>query len=62
MAKAVYIIEGKKSNNVEYPTVSAAEIAMKEEMDNLREPNLLGKVYELVKQRRKVCTLENVPV
>ena len=62
MATAVYMIEGKKSNNVEYPTVSSAEIAMKNEIDNIMEPNLLGKVYELVKQRRKVCTLNDVPV
>ena len=47
MAKAVYVITGKKSNNVEYPTEATAKTAMKDEMISLNEINLVGKVYTL---------------
>lgn len=61
MAKAVYMINGKKSNSVEYPTEQVAEDAMKEEMQELAEPGLVGKVYALYSASTFTCDFIELP-
>lgn len=61
MGKSVYMIVGKKSNNVEYPTESAAQIAMHEEMQETGEPNAVGKVYSLTYAASFTCEIIELP-
>jgi len=62
MAQAVYIIEGKTPKNEVFPTPSAAQIAMQEQMEKENLINSLGRVYENVKSVRYKGEFEEVPV
>ena len=62
MAKAVYVIKGKKSDDTEYPTEATAVTAMKEEMVALGEVNSVGKVYTLSYATTYVGEFSDLPV